>query len=287
MSTLSFFKYVSGMVFALILLIGCGGGGDINFNVGNNKGINNLEIRPWPWQTNADFFVQKTFSQNVTIEGHTNLWVDGENGEVEIIGQPGGNSVQVNAIARVGSSTFLDAQTGLNLLEVSLTSANNEIAIQTTQPGNPGSRQYIVDYTITVPSDLAVSVSLVNGHVTVNDIGNSIYIVVENGNVDFADIYGDATASVDNGDIVGTAILPPGGEVVLSTVNGDIELDIPKSTSAGIFALVSSGAIRWDNLDLKNVISTNKSLQGILGDGTGLIDLETTNGYIDVIGFNL
>jgi DUF4097 and DUF4098 domain-containing protein YvlB len=283
MSTQSFIKYIGGVAFAFILLTACGGGGGINFTIDGN-GWDNW---PWPWQTNVDFFVQKIFSQNVTIAGHTNLWLDGVNGEVEIIGQPGSNSVQVTASARVGSDTLLDAQAGLNQLEVSLTSANGGIVIQTTQPGNTGRRQYIVDYTITVPSDLAVNISLVNGHVTVNDIGNSIYIVLENGNVDFTDIYGDATASLDNGSIRGTLTLPPGGEAMLSTVNGDIDLDMPVSTSAEIFAQVSNGTISRDNIDLTGVISTNQSLQGIMGDGEGFIDVRTVNGDISLTGINI
>jgi len=283
MKAMTFVQFNLGLALILILLTACNGSVETNYTIDGN-GWGNW---PWPWQTNADFFVQKTFSQNVIIAGHTNLWLDGVNGEVEIIGQPGGNSVQMTASARVGSDTFLDAQAGLDQLEVSLKSENGEIAIQTIQPGNIGSRQYIVDYTITVPSDLAVNVSLVNGHVTVHDIGNSIYIVLENGNVDFTDIYGDATASVDNGSIGGTVTLLPGGEVVLSTVNGDIDLNIPASTSAEIFAQVGNGTISRDNINLTDVTSTSKSLQGTLGNGSGLIDLETVNGNIDLTGINI
>ncbi|MGB3095314.1 MAG: hypothetical protein WBB46_01090, partial [Candidatus Deferrimicrobiaceae bacterium] len=56
------------------------------------------------------------------------------------------------------------------------------------------------------------------------------------------------------------------------------------STSAELSALVGFGAITWDNLDLLNVVHTNKSLTGTLGDGSGLIDLETKFGNIDVSG---
>jgi hypothetical protein len=279
MSSRSLIKYIAKMVFALALLTACGGGNDINFNFeGNNW--------PWPWKSNANFFAEKTFLQNVTVVDHKNLRLDGVNGAIVITGQPGGDTVMVTAKARVGSNTFIDAQEGLDQLGVSIIDEDDGISVQTLQPNKTQGRQYLVDYTVIVPSDLTVNVSLVNGHVTVNDIDNSISVVLDNGNVDFADIYGDATVSVDNGNINGTMILPPDGEVMITTVNGDIDMGIPTSTSAELFGLVTNGTIGWNNLNLTNVQSTNKSLQATLGDGAGLIDLKTVNGNIDIVGFN-
>jgi DUF4097 and DUF4098 domain-containing protein YvlB len=282
MSSRSLIQYIAGMAFAFVILTACGGGGgsDINFNFeGNNW--------PWPWPSNADFFANKTFSQNVTVNGQINLDLDGVNGEVVINGQPGGDTVTVTAEARVGSDSFEDAQAGLDQLEISVTDNNSTIFVQTVQPVFTQGRQYVVDYTITVPSDLTVRVTIVNGHVTVNDMDNSVFVVVENGNVDFADIFSDVTVSVENGGVNGTVTLPANGEAIVSTVNGDIDLDIPKSTSAELFALVTNGNISWDNLDLMDVQQTNQSLKGTLGDGAGLIDLKTINGYIDIVGFSL
>jgi DUF4097 and DUF4098 domain-containing protein YvlB len=283
MSLRTLIKYITGVAFAFAMLTACGGGGDINFNVGSN----NWDNWPWPWQTNANFFANKTFSQNVNIAGHTDLWLDGVNGEIEITGQPGGNSVTVTVNAKVGSDTYADALVGLGLLEVSLTDGSGEISVQTVQPGNNLSRQYIVDYTITVPDDLSVNVSLVNGHVTVNDMVNSIFIVLENGDVNFSNIYGDATVSMDSGSFYGTMSLLTNGEAIISTTNGDIDLHIPTDTSAEFFGLLDNGTINWNNLDLANIQSTSKSLQGTLGNGSGLIDLKTVNGNIDITGFNL
>jgi DUF4097 and DUF4098 domain-containing protein YvlB len=279
----SLIKNIAGMTFAVLMLTACGGGGsDININF---EGWG--ENWPWPWSNNANFFVNKTFSQNVKLAGQLNLRLEGVNGEVEIIGQPGGDEVMVMGIARVGSDTYEDAQDGLGQLEVSVTEGNDEISVQTEQPNNTEGRQYIVDYTITVPGDLAVNVSLVNGHVTIQDIDNSISVVLDNGNVDFLDIYGDAVVSVVNGNVIGKLTIFPAGEAMISTVNGGIELSIPTVTSAELFGLVDNGIISWDNLNLVDIQSTNKSLQGTLGTGSGLIDLKTVNGNIDILGFNI
>lgn len=280
MLTQSLTKHIGGMIFLIALLTACGGGGGINFTFeGNNW--------PWPWKTNADYFAGKTFQQDVMVSDHMSLHLDGINGEVHVTGQPNAGSVTITAEARVGAATFIEAQTGLKQLEVSIKDKNGEITIQTVQPDNTLSRQYIVDYTLSIPSDLAASVSLANGHITVTDMEKSIYVILENGHVHLAGINGDASVNVDNGDINGSIFPTVQSEIVLSTVNGNIDLSIPTSASAELFLLVDNGTINWNNLDLINAQYTNQSLQGILGQGSGLIDLETVNGSIELTGLDI
>jgi hypothetical protein len=255
---------VTGMIAALALLAACGGVSGGNFTINTNPGE-----WPWFWPEKAKFIANGDFSENVPVAGHSRIRLEGVNGEIVITGQPGAASVMVTAELQVGSNaSLLDAETGLNQLGVLVAEGSDEIFVQTKQPINTGGRQYLVNYTITVPSHLAVDVTQVNGHVTVLDIENSLFVDVGNGNVD------------------GTVILPPGGEIMLSTVNGDIDLRIPASTSAELSALVGFGSITWYNLDITNAVQTNQSLTGTLGEGTGLIDLDTRNGNIDVTGFD-
>jgi DUF4097 and DUF4098 domain-containing protein YvlB len=139
---------------------------------------------------------------------------------------------------------------------------------------------------MTVPSDLAVVVDHVNGHVSVEKIESAIIVEVDNGNVILANISGDATARVVNGNVAGTVTLPPDGEIRFSTVNGDLDVRIPRSTSAELSADVDNGTITWDNLDLMDTVHTTQALTGTLGEGAGLIELETVNGDIDLVGFD-
>jgi DUF4097 and DUF4098 domain-containing protein YvlB len=272
------------MIAALALLAACGGvsGGNFTINTGDWTGK-----WPWFWPDKATHIVYGDFSESVPVAGHSRIHLDAVNGEIVITGEPGATSVTVNAELQVGSNVSrLDAETGLNQLEVLVADRSDEIFVQTLQPKNLDGRKYVVNYNITVPIDLAVGLYQVNGHVTVLDIESSLFAEVENGNVHLSDIFGFATVSVDKGRVDGTVTLPPGGEIMLSTVNGDIDLRIPASTSAELSALVGIGAITWDYLDLLNAVQTNRSLTGTLGDGTGLIDLDTRNGNIDVSGFS-
>ena len=276
--------HVTGMIVALALLAACGGvsGGTYTINAGDWTGK-----WPWFWPDKAKFIIDGSFSESVPVAGHGRIRLDAVNGEIVIKGQPGATSVMVTAELLVGSNVSrLDAETCLTQLGVLVAEGSDEIFVQTLQPKTLDGRQYVVNYTITVPSDLAVDVTQVNGHVTVLSIESSLFVDVANGNVYLSDIFGDATVSVENGSVDGTVTLPPGGEIILSTVNGDIDLRIPASTAAELSALAGFGAVTWDNLDLLNAVHTNNSLTGTLGDGTGFIDLETRNGNIDVTGFN-
>lgn len=275
---------VAGMIVALALFASCGGvsGGTYTVNSGEWPGT-----WPWFWPDKARYIVDGSFSESVPVAGHGRIRLDVGNGEVVITGQPGAASVTVTAELIVGSNVSrLDAETGWNQLGVLVTDGSDEIFVQTIPATNLGGRQYVVNYNITVPSDLAVDVKQVNGHVTVANIANSLVVDVQNGNVYLSDIFGDATVGVENGSVDGTVTLPPGGEIRLTTVNGDLDLRIPVSTSAELSALAGFGSITWGNLDLRNAVQTNRSLTGTLGAGTGLIDLDTWNGTIDVTGFD-
>lgn len=280
MSIRTHIRSIGAALFILAIIIGCGGSGDINYNVGP-AGWSNW---PWPWQTEAKIFVSKNYSETIIDSGLTNLWLNGINGEVTITGIPGRGLVSIIAEVRVGSTTLADAQEGLNQLDVLLTDNGSDINVRTSQPSKSLDRQYIVNYNITVPSDLPVSVNLVNGHVTFNGLKNSTFITLENGSVYFNSVSGDTTVSIDNGTFIGSMSLNPDSEALISIVIGDIDLNIPTTTSAELFAQVNNGSITWENLDLLNVQATSKTLQGILGDGAGLIDLETVNGNISIIG---
>ena len=89
----------------------------------------------------------------------------------------------VTAELIVGSNVSrLDADTGLNQLDVIVADGSDEIFVQTQQPKTLDGRRYIVNYNITVPSDLAVDVTQDNGHVTVSDIESSLFVEVGRNN---------------------------------------------------------------------------------------------------------
>lgn len=255
---------VTWIIVALVLLAACGGVSGGTYTINANTGD-----WPWFWPDKAEFIVDKPFFENVPVSGQGRIQLDAMNGEIVITGDPGATSVTVTAKLIVGSNVSLpDAENGLNQLGILVSDLPGEILVQTVQPGRLDGRQYLVNYTIEVPANMAIEVTQDNGHVNVENIENSLRVTVGNGSV-----YGAVT-------------IPLGGEITLWTGNGDLDLRIPTSTSAELFARVGLGAIAWDNLDFLNVVQTDRSLTGTLGNGTGLIDLDTGNGNIVVTGFD-
>ena len=252
---------VAGTIVALSLLAACGGS-DVNYTINGGDW-------PWFWPDQPKFVATRDYFKNVPVAGQSRLRLDAENGEIVITGQPSALSVTVTAEVRVGSNlSRADAEDGLDRVEVRVDVLPGEILVQTLQPDTLDGHRYLVDYTVTIPSNLAVEVAQVNGHVTVDDLGNSLLVTVENGSV------------------FGTVNLPPGGEITLWAENGDLDLRIPTSTSAGLSARVDRGVITWNNLDFTNLVQTSRSLTGTLGGGAGLVDLDAGNGNIVVTGFD-
>lgn len=235
--------------------------------------------------SNTDFVASESFSFGVEVTNHTKLRLEGINGNVTITGLSGADSVIVTGEKRVGSESVQDAEDHLQDLQVSVSDLSSEVYVKTTQPDETHGRSYVVDYNITLPQNLHVEVSNVNGSVTIGSINNSVSVVNVNGQVTLNEIFGSVLVSLVNGQIQAEVTLPTDGTIVMTTVNGGIGLDIPQSTSADFSASVDNGIISIYDLILTNLVSTPNSLTGTLGDGQGVISLSTVNGNISVWGF--
>jgi DUF4097 and DUF4098 domain-containing protein YvlB len=116
----------------------------------------------------------------------------------------------------------------------------------------------------------------INNYVTVNDV---------NGTVTLNNINGSTLVNVTNGLIKSRQAIPINGAASLTTVNGNISLDIPKSTSSDLSANMTNGTFNSFNLDFKNQVISHYSVRATLGNGQGKIVLNTVNGNISVSGY--
>jgi DUF4097 and DUF4098 domain-containing protein YvlB len=246
-------------------LISCG---DTNINIDNNGGI-------FPPFRNTDFEADDSFSKEIEIGIRSRLRLKGINGNITVTGLSGTDSVMITGTKLVGSDSMQDAEEHLQELEVTVQDLANEIFIETIQPQNNEGRKYVVDYIITLPADLEVQITNTNGIMILEDIGNNITVNNTNGDVTLTGITGSAEVNVVNGMIDSDITLPLNGTIDLNTVNGNIDLTIPTDTSAMLSAAVSIGIISDSNLVLQNEVRTSKSLSAKLGNGQGIISLET------------
>lgn len=180
------------------------------------------------------------------------------------------------------------------------------------------SRHAVAHIELSVPRDIAVSLSSTNGKICLEGLERSIHAKSNNGSVSISNVIGDIDvttanakvtcrcthghlrarssngkievdshqgsidASTSNGVI--RASLETLGElgVILKTSNGRIVLDLPEKTDADIDILVENGHIRND-LEMKDQTSgTDGRVQGRIGAGGTPIRLRTSNGTISL-----
>jgi DUF4097 and DUF4098 domain-containing protein YvlB len=231
---------------ALILASGCGG---------SSSGF--VDNRPW---------AEEPFSFNEPVGTQTALQLQGVSGTIEVTGTPGATSIAITGVKRVQANTLEDATAHLAQLNVEVGSSANEVLVQTVQPKFSAGRNYIVNYTISLPQDIDCSIISVNGQILADAIHGSVFLALVNGQI---------TASVT---------LPSAGEIDMSLVNGNIDLRIPQTTSAEFSATNAIGSITLTNLSLSNETVTPGSRTGTLGSGDGTISLDAGNGTIAVQG---
>jgi DUF4097 and DUF4098 domain-containing protein YvlB len=227
---------------------------------------------------------EEPFSFNVARETQTALRLEGISGTVEVTGTPGATSISVAGVRRVEADTLEDATAHLAELDVVVDSSETEVVVRTVQPKLSAGRNYIVNYTISLPQDFAVNVVNVNGDVTVRSVDGDVVVSCVNGQIHADAIAGNAILALVNGQITASVTLPLGGQIDMGLVNGNIDLQIPQTTSAQFAARVGIGSITLTNLSLSNETVTPGSRTGTLGGGDGTISLDVGIGTIAVRG---
>ena len=245
-------------VIATVALTACGGGG-VEFNVGS-------AVSPLSPIRNTDFVAREPISFNLASTGRTRLVLAGVNGSVVVSGAPGASNVTISGERRVGSDSLVDAQAQLPNLQVEVQESGSDIVVRTVQPQNSGGRSYVVDYRISVPAALALSINHVNGSIELSGMSSSV------------------ETNLVNGRTAATLQVPAGSVIDLEGENGDIDLHLPLGTSAALSAQVSIGTIMLQDHFLQNEVRSNTMLQGTLGTGGASVNLKTTNGSIRVDG---
>ena len=139
-----------------------------------------------------------------------------------------------------------------------------------------------VEFRVTVPAGVRFVGRTVNGGIEARGITADAEAHTVNGGVDL-DAAGTARAETVNGGI--TARLGRAdwnGTLKLKTVNGGIEVVLPEGLSADVKASTVNGDIETDfPLTVTGKISRRK-LEGTIGSGGRLLEMETVNGGIEL-----
>lgn len=221
------------------------------------------------------------------------------NGDITI-GSWDRHEVKMKAVKRARAESEDAARMLLEKTTVQFDRTERWIDIRTAAPKKPGrNRNVSVAYIVTVPKKIDLVMKTVNGTIEVKDISGVVDAKTTNGRIDITRITGSIQAKTTNGKIGLLEVLGPlnaktangsikaevGGsgeqqhEIRAATINGGIEVALPKSLKANLKASTVNGKINTDfPVTVKGHIS--KSVDGVTNGGGELIHLKTVNGSI-------
>jgi len=244
-----------------------------------------LVVDPIDHVGNTDYSARKSFSFDIAVKNQKHIEIENVNGQITINGKAGLSSVQIWGERIVQSDSYTDAEEHLENLQVVVKDGQDKISVKTDQPSVTYGRSYRVIYNIIIPDNWDVSVESVNGRTEIDSLNADIAAGLVNGDFVLTNILGNITAGVTNGTIYGKITLPINGICAMSSVNGQIQLSIPETTSAALTAKVTNGTVSVTNLKLNNMVSSRNLVSGTAGSGQGTISIESVNGSISVSGF--
>lgn len=158
-----------------------------------------------------------------------------------------------------------------------------------------------IHYYLQVPRETSLDLSTTNGSIRVRAVQGKVDVATTNGDVDvsavrgalgarttngevrLARIEGSADAATTNGSIaVEMATLPARGAMQMETTNGNIALTLPREVHGDLEAQTTNGRVNINYKLTTEGAITSKSIRGTIGGGGVRIELQTTNGNIDV-----
>lgn len=224
-------------------------------------------------QFHDEFHKTYPVDQNVTVS------LSNVNGSVEITAWDR-NEVQLDAVKTA------DSQQKLQEAEIRVNATQNHVAIETHYPEHTNNNPASVEYQLHVPRSARLQkIDLVNGRLDIDGVKGSVEGASVNGNVTGHGLTGDVELSTVNGSVSSELIdMRNAHRVKLSSVNGHVELAMPKDANAHLTASTVSGSISSDfQLPIhKGWVGSN--LDTTLGSGAAQVELSDVNGSIKIHG---
>jgi len=217
------------------------------------------------------------FHQTYALAADGRVSLENINGDVRV-------STSDRDEVKVDAVKWADTEDRLRDIEIKIDSRPDAIHIKTRYPehlfhNNPGG----VDYTLTVPRHARLDeVSLVNGGLEVEQAAGDVKASLVNGSVVVRSLGGRVEISTVNGRLAlavdGPKLVKP---IELSSVNGEIVLNLPPDVNAQLRASTVTGGISTDfEVAVHRVVGHN--LEGDLGRGGPEIHLSDVNGRISI-----
>jgi len=181
--------------------------------------------------------------------------------------------------------------------QVTISESNNAGTI-TFRAVFPNNAAFLISQTYSVKINVFVPISVDIGKLVVDNVNGlvqakslnvtGVSLSSENGDIDFTcSSCGSAgfSAQTTNGNIAGTFSSPiTNGNYTMLSQNGNVNVNVPSSSSFKLTASLVSGTIQTPNLTLSSETRTTTQLTATIGAGGGNVILSTVVGDITVTG---
>jgi hypothetical protein len=215
--------------------------------------------------------------------------LDNVNGSVEILSwdRP---EVRIEAEKRVEGRNREAVESAMARLRIEVSSSRGGLRVRTRYPKSgdrvigwlSGSKTSAsVRYRITVPRQTRVSIDTVNASITADGVEGGYELKTVNGRIEVSRGAGSLEASTVNGGIR-AELLSTRGQLKLKTVNGSVDITVPRGIQADVSVATVNGRIQSD-LPLVGSEIGRRSLKGSINGGGGIpIRISTVNGSVRI-----
>lgn len=212
-------------------------------------------------------------------------------GDITIRAGPSGDQILVQYTKIAYGKTDAEARKELAAMTLSIEPSGNDVRINSVQTANihhPRTNQVKLD--LTVPAELSLKVTQSVGSIRIDGVRVPVPLEVTNSVGDLAlndvQALNGMTLHGDTGNITFNGVLGSRGLYTVTVATGNITVSLPKDSSAGIDAAVTTGEITLTGLALssrseqKSVVGMKVS--GVLGSGGPMLRLSAAVGNIQI-----
>ncbi|MBN2414081.1 DUF4097 family beta strand repeat protein [candidate division KSB1 bacterium] len=237
--------------------------------------------------------ITKKFEKTLQLHANGKVKIKNVNGEI-FVESWDSEKVEIFADIEVKAANSRDAERFLDKVNIKIDRNADEIYIRPDYP-NEDEKGFLdsifghkkpsvrVDFSIKVPEDAKIDLNSVNGSVQVVNIGGPAELSTVNGKVVAKQMRSTVEAKTTNGGInVEFDDLQFTDNMFFHTVNGSINLYVPRNISADVDISTVNGGLHTDFPLTVQGKWGPKSIKGTLNGGGKCINLKTVNGSVSL-----
>jgi hypothetical protein len=224
------------------------------------------------------------WTRTYTVQPGGTIEIVNVNGFIEASGGPG-SQVEVRAERIVRDHGDENAASRLKQLQMREEVSPARVRIEAQPPGKEGILDHssvTVNYRLTVPKGVAVTLKSDNGQIRLDGLSGQVTASTTNGAITGKLLSGPMALDTTNG-AIRLDLATVGGDTKLTTVNGGIRLDLDAGVKASLDATCVNGRINVDDeLKLQATETSPRRLVGTFNGGGPRITASTVNGGIRI-----